>query len=348
MSLELARSFHKQGYFVILADSLMFPVGRWSNTIAKYERMPRVRQNTMAYIDAITSLVTKYEITDLIPCCEESFYIAKYKHNWKCKVWTADIKFMDLLHNKETFASEFKGQLAIPETISLDKFSQWENSSQYVFKPKYSRFAGKIYLNSSITNETISYAENWIAQKKVEGTEICVYSIWDEGKLKGYASYEPLFRAGKGAGTFFKRIEHERLKEKVKRFGEFYKYTGQLSFDVIVTNEISWFIECNPRGTSGAHLLNDVLANCFFNEGETFTKDKKDYMLSSLILFAHPLGFLQKRVRQAKGVIFRFYDPLPSVLQLLSVLEIIFIKFSEGIDLLKATTFDIEWNGHEG
>ena len=205
IALEIARSFKNEGYTIILADSLRFPVARWSNTILKYERLPAARQETKSYIDAIKGLISKYTIRHLIPTCEEAFYIAKYKSQFNCKVWTSDLELMNLLHNKESFAQKFKDQLPIPKTTSLDKFTKWSESEQYVFKPKYSRFGNQIIINTTITKETITNPENWIAQKKVTGLELCIYSIWDAGKLKGYSCYSPYIKLVK-ALVFFLSI----------------------------------------------------------------------------------------------------------------------------------------------
>ncbi len=348
IALELARSFHKRGYKVILADSLRFPVGRWSNSIEKYIQLPKARQNTFEYIEAISYLVSKYAIGHMIPTNEEAFYIALHKNKWNCKVWTPDLKLMESLHNKETFVQEFKDKLDIPETISVEEFTDWLHSEQYVFKPKYSRFGTNVIINQSVTIDSFSNPENWIAQKKIAGKEICIYSIWDNGKLKGYVSYEPLYRAGKGSAIFFKSIENQKAKSKVETLGKALNYTGQLAFDVIISDNTPWFIECNPRGTSGAHLLNSRLAACFFNEEENASIKSGNFMLTSLMLLTHPIKFFSKEVRQAKGVIFRLNDPLPALTQTLSVLELIYIKLATGISLHEATTHDIEWNGIEG
>ena len=347
IALELARSFHKKGYLIILADSLRFPIGRWSNTIVTYERLPCARQLTLKYIEAISLLVSKYDINHIIPTCEETFYISRYKKNWNCKVWTPEFELIDLLHNKETFSQEFKNYLNIPETLSLESFSNWSQSNRYVFKAKYSRFGSQVFMNQSLTLDAFKKPNNWIVQKKIEGREICIYSIWDTGKLKGYTSYEPVYRAGKGAGIYFKSVKNIEAKRQVENFGSTLNYTGQLSFDVIISNNTPYFIECNPRGTSGAHIINNNLADCFFNEDKKATIKTGDFMLTSLMLLTHPFKFLSKNIRNSKGVIFSLKDPVPAFAQLLSVLELVFIKLSKGISLLEATTYDIEWNGHE-
>ncbi len=347
IALELARSFHQRGCTVILADSLRFTLSRFTNTIQRYERLPKVRQDPQNYITAVSALIERYHVRHLIPTCEEAFYVAQFKEHWKCKVWTPDISLMDALHNKETFASEYSEFLNIPETISADAFSDWSHSKDFVFKPKYSRFGSRTLINKSITAQHFSELQQWIAQKKVIGKEVCVYSIWNDGTLTGYACYSPTFRAGMGSGIFFEPVEHPYIKQQVQRFGEAIRFTGQLSFDVMVSEDSVWFLECNPRGTSGAHLLNDQLENCFLGDEETDSDLSSRYKLSSVMWFTNPLKCFTKKVRKAKGVVFRINDPLPALLQWLSVLELVFIKFSKGISLLEATTFDIEWNGHE-
>ena len=346
IALELARSFQSVGCNVILADSLRFPLGRWSNTIIKYERLPGARQDSQKYATVISALVLKYSINHIVPTCEEAFYVSQYKDSWNCIVWTPDADIMDSLHNKETFAKKFNKQLNIPKTISLEKFTKWTQSHQYVFKPKYSRFGNKTIINTRISADTIREPKNWIAQKKVVGKEICVYSIWDDGLLKGYASYIPLYRAGKGSGIFFESIKNLEVKKQVESFGKALRYSGQLSFDVIISEETAWFIECNPRGTSGAHLLKSSLAACFLNEDKKTTFGTGNFMLTSVMLLTRPLQFFFKKVRRAKGVLYSRKDPLPAMAQLLSVLELVFIKSSKRISLLEATTHDIEWNGN--
>ncbi|AUP80980.1 ATP-grasp domain-containing protein [Flavivirga eckloniae] len=347
MTLVLARSFKKHGIRVILADSLVLPIGRWTNAIAKYKRLPSARFNTQAYIDAIARLISEHNITDLIPCCEEAFYIAKYKHKLACKVWTDDIQSLNLLHNKETFTEAFKDLLSVPKTISADKFKDWDDSNHYVFKQKYSRFAGNIFNGVLITKDRLTDPKKWIAQKKIHGKEVCVYSIWDKGQIRGIVCYEPIYRAGKGAGIFFKCIENKTVEAQVQKLGEHLNYTGQLSFDVIIDKVGAWFIECNPRGISGAHLLDNQLAACFLENGLQPRLDKRNHMLLTLMLLGHPFKLLKKEVRQAKDAVFRFYDPLPAMLQWLSLIEIAYIKLSKGVSWLQATTYDIEWNGDE-
>ena len=347
IALELARSFKKQGIKVIMADSMHLPITRWSNAIEKYEKVPSVRFETRKYIDRIRHLVRKNEVSDIIPCSEETFYVAKYKNQFDCKVWTTGIEILNSLHNKESFSEKFSTLLSIPETISLDKFKDWENSESYVFKQKYSRFAAEVISVGKVKPNQFPKKEKWIAQKKIHGTEICVFSIWNEGTLRNLVCYQPIYRAGKGAGIFFRQIENKEVEKQVKLLGEKLQYTGMLSFDIIIENNKPWFIECNPRGTSGAHLLKDSLAESFVGQQKQSKKKIQKHMLFFLLIFSFPTAILKKEVRQARDVIFEWNDPLPMLLQWLSILEITLIMVSKGLSLLKASTYDMEWNGDE-
>ncbi len=93
---------------------------------------------------------------------------------------------------------------------------------------------------------------------------MCVYSIWDNGKLKAFSQYHSKKRFKSGAGIYFQPEFNDLILEQVKRFGEKIHYPSQLSFDIIINKlGIPFYIECNPRATSGGHLINTKLATAF-------------------------------------------------------------------------------------
>lgn len=348
IALEMARSFSKYPCRVIMADSLSLTIARWSNCVDQYYKIPSPRFQIQEYVAAIQQLIIEEKITHFIPTCEEAVFVASQKEKFNCKVWISDRKLIIQLHNKYTF-SKFRSDLfPIPETVLIEDFKDWNNSVDYVFKPIYSRFASSVIINKNIEEDYFSKQEknNWIAQKKIMGFEICIYSIWDNGKLKAYAAYHPLFRAGKGAGIFFEPVHHFLVLEYVKQFGKRIHYTGQLCFDVIIDeNNIPYFIECNPRGTSGAHLIKNKLAACFLSDEIFIYESQQEYAVKYAMAILHPFSYLKKRNKNARDVIYRKDDKKPFFLQILSLLEITYIKFSKGTSWLEATTGDIEWNG---
>lgn len=349
VALELARAFHSKGHRVILADSMRMPLARWSNAAAKYYRIPSPRFQPAAFVASLQQLIKTEQVTHLIPTCEETFYITASRDSFACKTWCASgLTLMNNLHHKLLFTIYASGFLSCPETVLLADFSDWNNSDAYVFKPGYSRFASATIIGKKMTAAYFQEEEKmyWVVQKRIYGKEICVYSIWDDGRLKAFASYHPLYRAGKGAGVYFEKCENERVLREVTAFGEKIKFTGQLSFDVIVDSaDTPYFIECNPRATSGVHLLRNRLAAAWLENGELLLPGEKDVALKTVLAFLKPGKLLSRKVRRARDAVFSFRDPLPALLQPLSFAEFAFRKFRTGTSWLGATTGDIEWNG---
>lgn len=350
IALEFVRNFYKESHRVILADSLHFPISRWSKGTSKYYKIPPPKTEIIAFVHKINEIIATEKITHIIPTSEETFYISLYKLEFNCKVWTSAIDLLNSLHNKFIFYKSYGDELSVPKSVLLTDFDDWDQSENYVFKPIYSRFASQTiignHLNSSYFRD--SEKSKWIAQQFTKGKEICVYSIWDNGLLKAYSSYIPLYRVGQGAGVFFKSVEHKKIFNSVRNFGEKMKYTGQLSFDVIIDQfDSPHFIECNPRGTSGAHLISDKIAQSFLANHETIFNQNKNSSLKTVMAIAHPFAFLKKEIRKSKDAVYASNDKWPFFMQALSLLEIAYIKFFKNMTWLAATTRDIEWNGYE-
>jgi hypothetical protein len=350
IALEMARSFHRIGHRVIMADSLHLTVSRWSNSVSKYYVTPSPRYEIDKYILHVQSIILVENVTHFIPTCEDALFVAANKKSFDCKVWTSTKELMLKLHNKHWFSQFASEQLNIPETILLDQFIDWENSDQYVFKPCYSRFASSIIIGKKLSENYFSKVEKskWIAQRRILGFEICVYSIWDHGELKAYAAYHPLYKAGKGAGIFFEPVQNKTVFDNVNSFGSKINYTGHLCFDVIIDHHgTPFFIECNPRGTSGAHLINFKLANAYLGKEFYRYQSNNEFCIMYAMAILHPLSFLKSRIIKAKDCIFDTKDLKPFFFQILSLVEISYIKLTKGTTWLEATTGDIEWNGDE-
>ncbi len=350
IALEMARSFKKAGCRVIMIDSLHLTISRWSKHVDKYYVVASPRFFIHLFVKQVQDIIQNENISHFILTCEEAIFVSSRLSHFNCKVWTSPIELILKLHNKFEFTKYNSSKFPIPETKLLTDFKDWENSDTYVFKPVYSRFASSVIINKKIETGYILEAEKpkWIAQKKIIGKEICVYSIWDSGKLKAYAAYHPLYRAGKGAGVFFEPVFNDVVRAYVKGFGESINYTGQLSFDVIIDkNQTPYFIECNPRGTSGAHLLHENLAKAFLQNESFILKDKTEYCIKYAMFILHLPSYFKRRTLKAKDVILKRNDIKPFLLQVLSLLEITYLKFSKNITWLEASTSDIEWNHDE-
>jgi predicted ATP-grasp superfamily ATP-dependent carboligase len=348
IALELCRSFSVLGYRVVCGDPYRFPAARFSTHCDKYYRIPSPVFNFKRFRKRIIEIIEKEKVVHVIPTSEEAFHLSMIKRELPCKTWVSKIGLMDELHNKLSFINIAKDFFATPKTIVLSEFSDFDNEEKYVFKAIYSRFGHSVFFGDKNQQKASSIEEQqkWIAQEKIFGFPVCTYSIFDNGTLKTLVNYKPEFLYKGGASMLFENYHNEQIYNNVKKFGKSISYTGQLSFDFIISDNVPFVIECNPRGTSGAHLLDKHLADCFMSDYEIGNDIvNKNKAIKLAILIEYPFAFLDKKYRESKDVIFKYNDPMPLFGQFLSIAEMFYLKYSKGISLADVMTYDIEFNG---
>jgi predicted ATP-grasp superfamily ATP-dependent carboligase len=368
-ALELARAFHHAGHTVFMAESLSGHLSQPSNAVKANFVVPAPRQEGDAFIVALKKIIEDNKIDLLIPTCEEVFHIAMGREELPCAVFTDSINRLDQLHNKWTFiTSAAEYGLSIPETMlitTMDSlFHAYAHWQELVLKPTYSRFAARTLILPSLkqATSTLTFHSNspWVAQGYIRGTEICTYSICHNGHITAHTAYPSTFTAGQGATIVFQHIDNPAIFHWVKTFVSEYRFTGQIAFDFIQTPDGQIYaLECNPRATSGVHLL---ASQPQFVEAFIDTKmdcitpiDSSSYMLSTAMLtYGLSTALKKNKVMEwiktfftSNDVILDFKDLLPFLLQLRSLLSYMKLARKKGISPLEASTFDIEWNGEK-
>ena len=365
VTLDLARRFKAQGHQVVLCDSLRFGCATLSRFYDKKRMVPQPCQNPRVYVDALEAIVQSEKIDLLIPTCEEVFFISAFRDQLSCPVLIDSIDKLQQIHNKWTFAqSATCGSTEIPETHLIESEEQAmefrERSTEFVFKPVYSRFATEALIVPSpelLESKKLGAKKPWVAQRFIEGQEYSTYSIAREGKLLAHASYTSLYKAGLGSGIYLQNTPHAPLLEFVQRFVADIDYTGQIGFDAILDkNGKTWVIEGNPRATSGLHLFEDHTPFV-----ETMLGLREELLIANgsrcMIGFAMPFWGLAQAIRNrrlsryfndiwcARDVLFRWNDPLPAWGIFLPLSELLWISWRRQKTLQQASTFDLEWNG---
>ena len=356
-TLELARAFNHAGHSVFMAESLRGHLSQPSNAIKANFVVPAPRQETDAYLFALKKIVEENQIDLLIPTCEEVFYTAM-AHN-ELTVFTESIQKLNQLHNKWSFYNSHTPDTMLIRNRNdmLRAFAQWR---KLVLKPVYSRFASRTLILPPIQKalSMLKFDSPWIAQEYIEGQAYCTYSVCHSGHITAHTTYPSHFTAGQGATIVFEHVDHPEIFEWVKSFVEAKQFTGQIAFDFIQTSAGQLFVlECNPRATSGVHLLasHPRFAESFFNSKmDCITPvDHRSYMLSTaMLVYGLPDAIRKNNLAQwmktffsSKDVMFDFKDPLPFLLQFKSLLAYLKLAREKNISPLEASTFDIEWNG---
>ncbi|MBI3153757.1 MAG: carbamoylphosphate synthase large subunit [Chloroflexi bacterium] len=364
-TLDLARAFHRAGHTVFMAESLRGHLSQPSAAVKANFFVPAPRQNKEAFLVALKKIVVENKIDLLIPTCEEIFYVSMGRDDLPCKVFAEPINKLNQFHNKWDFVVNAIGlDLYAPETILIssqdDLLHAYAHWRELVLKPVYSRFAARTLILPPLQKalSTLTFDSPWIAQEFIDGNQYCSYSVCHNGVVHAHTTYPSRLTAGQGATVAFEHVEHPAISAWVKTFVRENHFTGQIAFDFVQTADGQLFaLECNPRATSGVHLLasHPQFVDAFIDPQPACITpaDKSTHMLSTaMLMYALPRAIMGgqffhwlKTFFTSNDVILDFRDPLPFLLQFKSIFAYLSLARKEKITALEASTFDIEWNG---
>jgi hypothetical protein len=364
ISVDIARILIQQGHRVWMCDSLRWPIGRFCPQIAGYERLPSPRFAFDDFAAAIIALCQKHKIDFIIPTSEEVFWLAKIKNlPAHTKLRTAALSTLAQVHNKWTFATLAKqlGYGANENELiqSPDELKSWiqnhENLPNYVAKPVFSRFATQTLVSPTATQLKLlqpTATQPWLLQTRAVGQEFCTYNLAENGQLLAHCAYLPKYRIGKrSASLYFQPVSSSGLEKLCADFIKLSNFSGQICFDVIETSTGFVALECNPRGTSGAHLMAQKPAEyakaLLGGAPPEANIHAAPMMLTIPLLASHPSLLLTKLGRQDLRAASDAMSQakLPFWAQLASLSEVFYTSITKRIKPLHASTHDIEWNG---
>lgn len=365
-TLALLRLFAQAGHHCQVAESLQPNLAGASRYCAKNHRLPPPRQQTEAFIAQLKALLLREKIDLLIPTCEEIFYVSRFMRELEstgCRVFTSSIDLLTHLHSKYQFNQLLRTlKLPAPETERFDKLPQllarlpeWQ---AYVLKPEFSRFASQVLIRpqlQQVERLSISPAQPWVVQTFLPGPQFCSYSIAQNGRLRAHAVYPTRYTAGQGATIYFEAIQVPEIEASVAKIVKSLDYTGQISFDFLLSDGLYYPIECNPRTTTGTFLFQpgDQLPNSFLPEQQAiiYAEAAQPVSLSlAMLLYALPQHLLQlpallRDMHRAQDPLWQLADFAPFLAQFGMLGQTFWRAKRQGLSLLAGSTHDIEWNG---
>lgn len=372
VTLDLVRRLRAAGHDVFAADSVRFGAARFSRSVHRFIPLPRASKDYDKYGDSLGKAIDDFRIELMIPTCEEILHVSRLQHLLNCPVLCDTHEKLLKLHGKWTFAESGSNEFAqVPETILLRSADDLQrltaDSTDWVFKPEFSRFAAQTLIGPSAHQLRAAKPQPgsaWIAQRRIRGQEYSTYSIARDGKLRAHACYLSRYRAGRGAGIYFVPTDHRQIEGYIRELVRREHFTGQIGCDLIESAEHGglFVIEANPRATSGLHVFaeSDPIVDLMIG-GRDDDSDGDCLRPSGtrplMVECAMPIWGLMDAFRRgllpgfpgdclrARCVSWRWSDPLPSFTMPLSVAEFAWIAMRRKINLLEATTWDIEWNG---
>ncbi|KAG4425335.1 hypothetical protein IFR04_001485 [Cadophora malorum] len=305
VALDLARQLHSAGHNVFVVDPMEYHVCKFSQAVKQSYYSPAPSVDTQGYIKTVKEAVQKSEIDLIIPLHEEIFHLASCGDKEILdRLFAPKFDILYRLHNKWTFSAlMLELGFDVPEAHlcrSSDDVRALDRSKEWAVKPILGRGStGVHHLHKDRKDEdlpdiNVSDEIPHIAQEWIRGKRYCTYGVFREGKMQALGIYPVLETLDGSSSVYFQALEHNGIRDYVRRIAETLKITGQLAFDFVETeferqdksndeetdlagdrrssgditvvqgDARSSFttksqrrlitIECNPRATSGIHL----------------------------------------------------------------------------------------------
>ncbi|MFI6596535.1 hypothetical protein ACIBHX_09805 [Nonomuraea sp. NPDC050536] len=346
VALDLARKFARSGMRVVVAESSRGNLCRASKAVARTYRIPPPRQAPEAFADALVKIVKREGVELVVPTCEEIFYVARARDRLleHCEVLAAPLDTLRKLHSKWEFIrlAESYG-LPVPRT---DRGTWPHRGTPYVTKPEFSRFGTHVRVDAPIPR-------TWVAQERLDGPQICTYSVARDGRIAAHVAYAVDFTAS-GACVSFESADHPAIEEWVTTFVERLGFTGQIAFDFVAGDRVLP-LECNPRATSGVHLLGDDLTGALMGAAQPVVRPEPGRRaMIALAMLSFGLANVRSArdlrrwagfLATAEDVIAMPGDRGPFAAQFGVLWQNWIRSLWTGRSLVECSTYDIEWNG---
>lgn len=359
-SMDMMRSLIHQGYNVYSADSMRFPLGRFVKGLKKHFTVPKPNRYVPHFINAIQDIVIDNKIDIVIPTCEEIFFLSQgYEQLSKyTRLLCEPFERLLPLHDKYAFNQlVVEYGLNAPESWLLNNHQdkkQLPIDMPMVLKPVYSRFGSDVIIKPQ--QETINallLERAYLAQRFINGKEFCAYAIVYDGKVLVQSCYHPKYTAGPAAGIYFEPANISAITHFIEVFCQKYQFSGQIAFDFIVENQKAFVLECNPRITSGFHLIADTIqwSNLFNGKQHSQSLLTQPYMLG-LGMKIHGCGYFYAQPKQvindyriAHDVLKNDAYPWIGLKSIMTIMNILLRMIIEKKSFHSASTDDIEYNG---
>ncbi|MCE9609099.1 MAG: hypothetical protein K8R23_02610 [Chthoniobacter sp.] len=337
-TLDLARRLWREGVRVIGADSMRFPLGRFSKAFASHHRVPPPRQECAGFLRAVEAIARRESVDLIWPTCEEVFHIAAGRAALAAvaSVFCPSLEVLERLHHKRRFAEWTRtlgGPITAPESWDARAAPR---DKRLIWKPDYSRFAARTRLAAP------GDIAGWMAQRFVEGRELCSWALCVNGEVRVLTQYVCPARSGRGAGCAFEPTWSDAVQEFTAVVARALNFTGALAFDFIEAATGTFVLECNPRMTSGLHVLVPEVSirGLLACGGIALPPPQRAAQLLLPVLASSP-----RLAGSSPDVLACADDPAPAWAQGLAVAEFLCRSFTQRVSVLAATTLDIEYNG---
>lgn len=356
--LDIARSFHRAGWRVLIADPARDHLARSSNHVTQVFRVPPPATEHTAYLDALRDLIKREAIDLVVPVSEEIMYVSLLGEDplLRERLFSMKADLIHRTHDKGAFITLCKSlTLSAPETARSDTDDAIgiSQSGPFIIKPIHSCAGDRVSLHEK--NASFKADAERLVQRRIIGAEVSTCSLARNGKTQATSIYRGTLMGGTVA-VGFERIENEAVQRWVDHFIQATNWTGFISFDFIINGEgTPYAIECNPRTTSGLHFFEtDDLAHAVLDDTHKirFRPERRLMQFwSCMEELQKGFGYSQKtraaldHLIACRDVTWAWRDPLPLLTMPWTARDIIKAAHRDAVPFGIAATRDLVWTG---
>jgi glutathione synthase/RimK-type ligase-like ATP-grasp enzyme len=366
--LGMIRQLAAAGHEVHAADDYALSPGNHSRYLAGHHVYASPSAETERFIDDLERILREAEIDVIVPAFEEAFYISTQRDRLSetATVFTAPFASLARLHDKVSFqrlVSELR--LPIAETVVATGDAELAGAigrfERYFARPAFSRGGVSLLTNTGpLAGETQiedchpTPQSPWLVQPFVDGETVCTYSTVHSGWVSSHLMYRIPRQWHHSTGIQFESIEATESLRMIEPIVDRLGYSGQISFDFIITDDGLEFVECNPRATDGLLLLpeNELARGILDSEADTFLMPPGHSVALDLAVLADGFSDRLRRLPATIRDLARvhdagdgWHDPLPTLCSALAVAHFADDSLKQHEKLFVAMAGDMNWDG---
>jgi glutathione synthase/RimK-type ligase-like ATP-grasp enzyme len=366
--LGMIRQLAGAGHEVHAADDYALSPGNHSKYLEGHHVYASPSAQTEAFVNDLERIAREAEIDVIVPAFEEAFYISTQigRLSRTATVYTAPFATLAPLHDKVAF-QRLVSRLGLPiaETVVATSDAELAEATQrfdrYFARPAFSRGGVSLLTNTGPLAGSVAIEDchptpqsPWLCQPFVDGETVCTYSTVHEGRISAHLMYRIPRQWHHSTGIEFESIDASESLRLIEPIVAELGYTGQVSFDFIVTGDGLEFVECNPRATDGVLLLPDgELARGLLDaEADTFLMPPGHTVALDLAVLADGFSDRLRRLPETIRDLARvhdagdgWHDPLPTLYSTLAVAHFAGDSVKEHEKLFVAMAGDMNWDG---
>ena len=278
-ALELARALAAAGARVLVAEPFAWHLCRLSRAVSGSFRVASPAQDTDRWCRDLVQIVAGEQVTVVMPVSEEILFVARLVDRLPttCRLQCGASSTLMRLHDKWQFHCLARDlRLPVPATwLASDPLAAHEvGTGGFVIKPRLSCSGNGVSLHAGDhLPPTLDRDAGRVVQQRLDGPSCCTLTLASNGRVVATVAYRSLVDFG-SVSVCFEAIEPPgMIVQGVADMVSHLKYSGFIGFDALADDAGRWcFIECNPRTTSGVHLLSaELLASAIAQESSAST-----------------------------------------------------------------------------